>query len=168
MKHSILAGALLLLAACGPQSNGAAGATATAAPAARAPEATTPPMAEPVSPIQTSPAAETQADDGLDALAGSWKVAAVKVKPGDVQALSENDPSDMGAVLDISRDRLAWRPREEGNFSDVCNGPRLTLDGQVSCRDGQFGPPGAQMVLKGDRLQLDWYDDAALELRRER
>lgn len=171
MKRIILTSAMLLLAACGSPSGGTAGASATtaASPAApTAPAAEPTPAAETVPVAAASPAADEQLHDGLTEMVGTWKVAAVRVKPSDVQALTENDPTDMGAVLDISRDRLSWRPREEGTFSDACTGPKLTLDGQVSCKEGEFGPPGAQLVAKGDRLQLDWYDGATLELRRER
>ena len=48
----------------------------------------------------------------------------------------------------------------------MCGGPRLTLDGQVSCRDGAFGPPGARLVAAGDGIDLDWYDGATLRLKR--
>ncbi|RYY17540.1 MAG: hypothetical protein EON55_01930 [Alphaproteobacteria bacterium] len=114
------------------------------------------------------PAPADQGDDGLAALAGSWEVKAVHVRPGDVQALSANDPADMGAILNISRDRLAWQPHDGGTFADVCTKPRLTLDGQVSCATGQFGPPGIRLVPQDDGLRLDWYDDATLILQRHR
>lgn len=102
----------------------------------------------------------------LESLAGAWQVAAVQVSTEGVQALSENDPADMGAVLDIAPDRLAWRPREGGGFEDVCTTPQLAADGRVTCGDGAFGPPGTRMARAGDRLEFDWYDGARLVLER--
>lgn len=166
MKRIILASAMLLVTACGSPSSGTAGAAPTSSPTDVAPAAKPAPPVEAAPVAAASPAADEAIQDGLTEMAGAWEVAAVRVKPSDVQALTEDDPTDMGAVLDVSRDRLAWRPRKEGTFSDVCTGPRLTLDGQISCKDGEFGPPGALLAMQGERLRLDWYDGATLELRR--
>lgn len=89
---------------------------------------------------------------------------AVHVGTDGVQALSENDPADMGAVLDVSPNRLAWRPREVSGFEDVCTTPRLTPDGRVQCGEGAFGPPDTRLARAGDRLEFDWYDGARLVL----
>lgn len=168
MKTPLIRLAFLLLAGCSPSTPG----NTTEAPLTANTETLPPRPAESDGDAATSTAAPSaapdQGDDGLAALAGSWEVVAVHVKPGDVQALSANDPADMGAILVISRDRLSWRPRDQGTFADVCTGPRLTLDGQVSCASGQFGPSGTRIVLQDGGLELDWYDDATLVLKRHR
>lgn len=160
--------ALLLLIGCSPSAPGNE-TTATVAPTAvtATPAPSSAPVADPPAAEAATPVA-AQGDDGLAALAGRWKVTAVHVQPGEVQALVENDPADMGAVLEISRERLSWQPHDGGTFTDVCTGPRLTLDGQVSCTSGDFGPPGARLVAQGDTVQLDWYDGAMLNLTRAR
>ncbi|MFD1950397.1 hypothetical protein ACFSGX_06415 [Sphingomonas arantia] len=88
----------------------------------------------------------------LRALAGAWRVTAVHVDTAGVHALDEDDPADMGAVLDIGVDRLAWRPRKGGFFSDVCTGPALAADGTVTCREGAFGPPDLRLAVVGERI----------------
>ncbi|MBB5728680.1 hypothetical protein [Sphingomonas prati] len=85
-----------------------------------------------------------------------------------VHALDQNDPADMGAVLDIGADRLAWRPRKAGFFSDVCTGPRLEADAAVTCREGAFGPPDLRLAVVGERIEFGWYDGARLVLERVR
>jgi len=107
-----------------------------------------------------------KASAGIAAIAGSWTVTAVRLTPGDVQALVPNDPSDMGAVLDISADQLAWRPRQTGTFGDACTAPQLTGDGQIVCGTTNFGPPGARLSRHTETLTLAWYDGAILELTR--
>lgn len=170
MKLPALASAMLLLAACGSPSSGTAGATSTttASPTARIFPVSAPTPVAAATPVVAASPATDEVYDGLTEMVGTWKVTAVHVKPSDVQALVENDPTDMGAMLDIARDRLSWRPPTEGTFSDVCAQPRLTPDGQIACKDGEFAPPGAHMIAQRDRLKLDWYDGATLELRRQR
>lgn len=115
-------------------------------------------------------AAQTASGDqpSMSDLLGAWRVVSVEVADGPVQALRKNDPSDMGAVLDIMPDRLSWRPRKSHSSSDVCEGPRLSLSGTVTCAKGVFGYAGATMKKIGKRLLLEWYDGAILTLERER
>ena len=141
IRRLACAAALLCLCACGP-----AGGGASARPAPR-------------------PAASPAPATGLAALAGDWQVGAVHVDPDGVQALSENDPAYMGAVLAISPGRLSWRPHPAGGtLSDVCDGPDLSADGAVHCRSGAFGPPGAKLAKTAGGLTLTWYDGATLTL----
>jgi len=104
-------------------------------------------------------------------LSGTWKVVAVDVTPGRVQALSESDPAYMGAIIDISAQRLAWRaagsdPR--ATLSDVCTAPRVLPGGAIHCAPGGvFGPPGATLVVADGRLRLDWYDGGRLILQKQ-
>ena len=151
-RTTLIAAAALLLAGCGQQAD--AGANA----AAHADATTTATVADP---------APAPPPAGLSALAGAWTVTAVHVDTSGVSALSENDPADMGAVLDVSPGKLAWRPHPAGGtFDDACTGPSLAADGTVACRDGQFGPPGAHLVRQGGGLRLDWYDGGVLILHR--
>jgi hypothetical protein len=88
------------------------------------------------------------------------------LRPSRVQALSENDPAYLGAVLDISADRIAWRPHPgDGTLDDNCRRPRLLVD-QISCGEGAFGLPGSKVTLSGNRIVLEWYDNAILVLQR--
>ena len=98
--------------------------------------------------------------------AGTWRVTAVRLRPARAQALQPDDPAYMGAVLEASPARLAWRVKPKGGtLGDVCQGPRLKA-GAVTCASGSFGPPGAHVEVKPDELDLDWYDNAQLALRR--
>lgn len=104
-------------------------------------------------------------------ISGTWKVVAVEVVPNRVQALSENDPAYMGAILDISAQRVAWRAADRdprATLSDLCTAPRLLPDGTIHCVAGSFfGPPGAKLAIADGRLRLDWYDGGRLILRRQ-
>jgi hypothetical protein len=82
------------------------------------------------------------------------------------QALRTNDPADLGAVLDITPDRLSWRPGKGDSFSDICDGPRMTSGGAIVCAKGVFGYPGATLTVAGNRMRLEWYDNAILTLER--
>jgi hypothetical protein len=101
-------------------------------------------------------------------IAGRWEVTAVRLRPGLVQALTDDDPGYMGAVLEISSQRLAFVVKKQGGtFDDVCVGPQW--DGaRVHCASGAFGPPGSALSGLGEQLRLDWYDNAILTLRRAR
>ena len=95
---------------------------------------------------------------------GRWKVMAVRVRPGKVQALQPDDPEYMGAVLDASPARLFWAVKPKGGtLDDMCQGPKLKA-GAVACASGSFGPPQARMTTGPGVLRLDWYDGAQLEL----
>jgi hypothetical protein len=101
-------------------------------------------------------------------LAGAWRVVKVDLEPATVQALRENDPEDMGAILEITPDRLSWRPGKGKAFTDVCDGPSLATDGSVACDTGVFGYAGAKLKIIGSRIRLGWYDNAILTLERVR
>jgi len=120
--------------------------------------------------VVTSAQAQTptqQDADALSRLAGAWRVVKVGVRPAPVQALVENDPEDMGAVLDIAPERLSWRPGKGAAFTDVCESPRLAADGSIGCAKGAFGYAGAKLKVIGSRIRLDWYDNAILTLKRQ-
>jgi hypothetical protein len=109
--------------------------------------------------------AKAQDSNQLNRLTGAWRVTAVDLQPGgEVQALIKNDPSDMGAILDISTERLKWRPGKGSTFSDVCEGPFLEPDATLACTKGNFGYAGATLKAVGPRLRLEWYDNAILTL----
>ena len=96
---------------------------------------------------------------------GTWEVVAVDLAPGRIQALGKDDPAYMGAILDISFEKIAWRPHRDGELSDVCTGPRYDSV-RFNCSSGTFGPPGATATLAGSRLRLVWYDNARLVLQK--
>jgi len=100
-------------------------------------------------------------------LAGRWEVVAVELRANTVQALTVDDPAYMGAVLQVTAGRLEFVVKTGGELDDVCVGARW--DGAlVGCVVGSFGPPGAALTNLGDRLRLEWYDNALLTLRRVR
>jgi len=111
-------------------------------------------------------AAAQQAPADLSGLIGAWEVVAVKLRPGRVQALRENDPEYMGAILDISQERMQWRPHQGGTLDEVCSSPRLVGE-SIKCL-GRFGPPGVTMTVSGSRLTFLWYDNGNLILQRAR
>lgn len=121
------------------------------------------------SPMLASPAsAMPHGAIGIRSLTGAWRVVAVRVAPSPVQALSENDPSYMGAVLDVTPAELSWRqPYKVSSLSYRCDRPRLER-GTLSCRTGDFGPPGSHLKRTGRRLSLDWFDGGTLILERVR
>jgi hypothetical protein len=102
----------------------------------------------------------------LSRAAGLWRVITVELKPAPLQALGPNDPADLGAILEISPNRLSWRPGKGDAFSDVCEAPQLTCDGEISCAKGFFGYPGATLKIINSRIRLEWYDNAILTLDR--
>jgi hypothetical protein len=109
--------------------------------------------------------AQTGDSTSLSRLTGAWRVTAVDLQPGkDIQALTKNDPADMGAILDISTERLKWRAGKGSAFSDVCEGPFLEPDATLACTKGNFGYAGATLKVVGPRLRLEWYDNAILTL----
>ena len=108
-----------------------------------------------------SPAAD------LSSIQGAWEVIGVKLRPAQVQALQENDPEYIGAVLDISKGRMQWRPHQGGTLGDICDRPRLE-GSRVRCAFGAFGPPDTTLTMSDGHLVLQWYDNANLILRRKR
>jgi hypothetical protein len=176
MKTMTALAAMLLLHACGsgPASgNDAAAATANATLTTAAPAEETPAV-DPAAPPAISatptdaPAADTAGEEKtrVEELAGNWRVVGVRVAPGPVQAVSDDDSDLMGAVLSISPERLTWKPHKGGFFTDTCPGPQIGPDDSIGCGEGQFGPPEAHLTGKGERLQLDWYNGAILTLAR--
>jgi hypothetical protein len=112
---------------------------------------------------------------GIDSLNGAWVVREVKVAPGKVQALVDNDPAYMGAVMQLSPARFRWThggDKPGGTLDDVCEGPRVMPASRsgslVKCKLGSWGPPGARLRMVGGSLRLTWYDGAILELVRQR
>ena len=101
----------------------------------------------------------------ISALTGAWQVVGVKPQAGPAQTVQENDPEYMGAVLDISKQRLQWRPQEGGTLGDICDRPRLAGT-SIRCGSGEFGPPGATLTMSDGHLVLRWYDSADLILQR--
>jgi hypothetical protein len=98
-------------------------------------------------------------------LQGQWVVVDVEIRLATEQALSPDDPSYMHAVLDVGDARLSWSYRPGGQLDDVCIGAEW--DGSVvRCVIGSFGPEGALFEDMGDRLRLEWYDNAILTLNR--
>jgi len=176
MKTMTGLAAILLLYACGSgraNSNDAVAATANETPTTAAPGEATPAVdpaaTPPVSSTPTDASAADTAGEGktrVEELAGNWRVVGVRVAPGPVQAVSDDDPVLMGAVLSISPERLAWKPHKGGFFTDSCPGPQIGPDDSIGCAEGQFGPPDAHLTGDGVRLKLDWYDGAILTLAR--
>lgn len=117
--------------------------------------------------VSTACRAQPAALEGVQAISGAWKVIAVELRGGPVQALTINDPIYMGAVLDVSAQRLAWRIHKgsEPYLSDVCLEPRLKHQ-SLHCASGDFGPPGSTLAVYGRRIVLVWYDNANLVLER--
>lgn len=159
MRTTSIALAAALLGGCSARNQS----TARAEP--RAVVASPPPAASNAS-GRDATAGPADAAVGLSALVGSWRVNAVQVVPGSVQAITPDDPAYMGAVLTIAPDRLAWRPHAGGTLSDICEGPTLDAARVVHCHSGAFGPEGAVLNAAGGCLFLFWYDNAILVLRR--
>jgi hypothetical protein len=107
------------------------------------------------------------AQEKLADIAGQWEVTAVELRPAAIQALTVDDPIYMGAVLEIGAARLAFVAKKGGELDDACVRP--SWDGAlIRCATGKFGPPGSALSDLGDRLRLEWYDNAILMLRRMR
>jgi len=78
-------------------------------------------------------------------LAGSWRVVQVVVGPGDVQALTANDPAYMGVRLSILAEFLSWdKPgRRDLDLDDRCQQPVVSekpISGDVVLQK-YFGGP---------------------------
>lgn len=117
-----------------------------------------------VAPAISSTPTEASAGDAtgeektrVEELAGNWRVVGVRVAPGPVQAVRDDDPALMGAVLSISPERLAWKPHKGGFFTATCPGPQIGPDDSIGCAEGQFGPPDEQRCATHARL-VQWRD----------
>jgi hypothetical protein len=172
MKTMTALAAMLFLHACG--SAPADGNDAVAASQPRAAAETAAPVETGATPANSStpiPAAEDDATGQektrVEELAGNWRIVRVRAAPGPVQAVSDDDPNLMGAVLSISPDRLTWKAHKGGFFTDTCPGPQIGPDDSIGCAEGQFGPPEAHLTGEGSQLRLDWYDGAILTLSRQ-
>lgn len=123
---------------------------------------------------------------GMNAFAGTWRVAGVAVPDAGVQALSDNDPSLMGKRLTFTPARLAWnQPPATG---DVCTGPKFERTGTppppalrpqlrklgmrapvgyaLHCRSGSWGPETVPLLYVGEAgaVAMPWYDGGMLKL----
>jgi len=101
----------------------------------------------------------------LGQLSGQWVVDSVQLRRATAQALTADDPNYIGAVLEVSGQRLAWVYRPGGELDDTCIGPRWN-GAVVECIVGSFGPSGSALTYMGDQLRLEWYDNAILTLQR--
>jgi len=112
-----------------------------------------------------APAAARSVDD-LGPLLGTWRVTGVVVASSPVQAHVVDDPSLMGGLLEVTRDRVSWRaPHRATSLDASCETPRIVC-GAILCRNGSFGPPGTRATRRGDTLTLPWYDGSTLRLTR--
>lgn len=110
-------------------------------------------------------------------LIGSWEVTAVAVEDSPVQALIVDDPSYMGAVLEIGEDSLIWTKgtdeRPIDPTIDNCDAGPVYADSDgsytITCGEEGWGPgDGAVLTPKGDdELTLEWYDGGILTLKRQ-
>jgi hypothetical protein len=112
-------------------------------------------------------------------LVGTWEVTGVEVADSPVQALVKNDPTYMGAVLEISAEKLIWTKgtdtRPIDPTIDNCDAaPSFTeTDGNLytSCGDAPWGPGdqgGAFHQVSENEITLDWYDGGILTLTRQK
>ena len=119
------------------------------------------------------------------ALNGDWQVTGVAVKdtPSGIQALVDNDPQYMGAVISFQPGKIVWlkgtKTRPVDPSIDNCTqAPKLTPAEHNSDDDG--GPvPGGYNVMCGsdawgivvpvsaDTIKIYYYDNGILTLRRE-
>jgi hypothetical protein len=120
------------------------------------------------------------------ALYGSWQVTGLAVQdtPQGIQALVDNDPQYMGAVISFQPDKIVWlkgtKTRPVDPQIDNCpQTPVLTPADHNSGVDG--GPvPGGQNIMCGtdlwgivvrlsaDRIKIYYLDNGILSLSREK
>lgn len=127
-------------------------------------------------------AAPTYAD-----MIGTWRVAAVAVNSDGMQALQIDDPQFMGAVVQFSADKIVWLKgtpaRAIDPAADNCEGaPRLTpavarnpetifqVDGgfNVVCGVTGWGPGAVIRPVDAGTVDLYWYDNGVLTLKRDK
>jgi hypothetical protein len=120
------------------------------------------------------------------ALTGSWQVTGVAVKdsPSGIQALVDNDPQYMGAVVSFQPDKIIWlkgtKARPIDPAIDNCTqAPRLTPAAHNSDDDGGPVPGGYNMLcgsdawgivvpVSTDTIKIYYYDNGILMLRRKK
>ncbi len=120
------------------------------------------------------------------ALNGNWQVTGVAVQdtPSGIQALVDNDPQYMGAVISFRPDKIIWlkgtKTRPVDPAIDNCTQViKLTPADHNGDDDG--GPvPGGYNIMCGsdewgivvpvsaDRIKIYYYDNGILTLRREK
>jgi hypothetical protein len=120
-------------------------------------------------------------------LVGTWKVAAVVVNSDGMQALMDDDPQFMGAVVEFSPDKIVWlkgttlRPIDPE--TDNCHMPLsltsagadnpdtlLRIDGgfNIFCGDRGWGPGAVAVPIDSSTVALYWYENGILTLKREK
>lgn len=118
-------------------------------------------------------------------LEGSWRVDAVHVDSSGVQAVVDNDPQYMGAVVTFSASNILWEKgtsqRSIDPATDNClKSPTLTPAGEndpeqgyqvaggynVMCGSDPWGPGAVVTLPVNDTLTLYWYDGAILSLKK--
>ncbi|NNS09616.1 hypothetical protein [Erwinia sp. JH02] len=119
-------------------------------------------------------------------LEGIWHVDAVHVDSTGIQAVMENDPQYMGAVVTFSSNKIMWSQgsaqRTIDPATDNClKRPTLTSADEndpedsyqvaggynVICGDEPWGPGAVVTAPVNDTLTLYWFDGAILVLKKE-
>ncbi|HTN63557.1 MAG TPA: hypothetical protein VL147_18715 [Devosia sp.] len=124
------------------------------------------------------------ADFDYTSLAGSWQVDAVTVPDEGVQALVDNDPQYMGAVIAFGASDITWtkgtktRPVDP-SIDNCATAPSLTpwvadpddpdqqaIEGgySVMCGDESWG---TVVPVDDKTVKLYWYDNGVLTLTRQ-
>ena len=172
MKRAIAIAAMMALHACGPtvgnDTDVAAavgnGMTIAGAMQNEAGDTLTTVIEEPDA---IKPGASDDQQTRVEDLTGDWKITAVNVAPGPVQAVSKDDPALLGAVLSISPERMVWKPHKGSTFTDACEAPQIGPDDVVGCAQGRFGPRDTKLTEGRGTIVIDWYDGAILTLTRQ-
>ena len=126
------------------------------------------------------------ADFTYAALNGSWQVTGVAVRdtPSGIQALVDNDPQYMGAVISFQPDKIIWlqgtktRPIDP-SIDDCPQAPKLTPAAHNSDDDGGPVPGGYNIIcgsdawgivvpVSADRIKIYYLDNGILTLQREK
>ena len=118
---------------------------------------------------------------------GTWRVTRVTVNSDGMQALHDDDPAYMGAVVQFSENKIVWlkgtakRPIDPEN--DSCDtAPRLSpatarntetvfqVDGgfNVMCGSYGWGPTAVLLAGNDGTVSLYWHDNGILTLKREK
>jgi len=108
------------------------------------------------------------ANQGASHAEGDWLVLInpdAHLRPGDLEALVTDLPSDVGAVAPVQVDRSGTPRPETGGYAPTL--PRYLLWALVPVRfHGRWGPWLAKIPPGGD-VALDWVSSALLVIRRE-
>ncbi|PRH89633.1 hypothetical protein C5L14_03475 [Labrys okinawensis] len=126
------------------------------------------------------------ADFHYSSLIGRWKVQGVKVAGNGVQALVNNDPQYMGAVVEFDAGKIIWvqgtKAKPIDPNTDNCNAaPKLTPADRndpdagykvkggynILCGSQGWGPGAVVLPVQPDVVSLYWYDNGILSLKRE-